>query len=259
MGETRWQLSHGEKSRVFLARALLQRAPTHCWSSPIRDGWTDNGGMNELLSLARDPQHDLADEAALRRVYRDGPGPTSLQKVADHVHPLYRPYIEAAPFAVLATVGEHGLDTSPRGDAPGFVKVLDAHTLLLPDRRGNQRIDSLRNIVRDPRVALLFLVPGVGEALRVNGTARISAHPALCKALAVDGKAPASVLVIQVASVFFQCARAIKRSRLWSTDGHVPPGTLPTPGSILQTLSDQQIDGTAYDAELQPRQAATLY
>ncbi|MDO9075440.1 MAG: pyridoxamine 5'-phosphate oxidase family protein [Rubrivivax sp.] len=201
----------------------------------------------------------MADETELRRVYSTGPGATSLQKVADHVHPLYRPYIEAAPFAVLATLGPEGLDTSPRGDAPGFVKVADVHTLLLPDRRGNQRIDSLRNIVRDPRVALLFLIPGAGEALRVNGSARISALPALCEHFAVDGKAPASVLVIEVRSVFFQCARAIQRSGLWDPVSHVAAGTLPTPGAVLQCLSRAGIDGVAYDAALPARQAATLY
>jgi PPOX class probable FMN-dependent enzyme len=213
----------------------------------------------ELLRLAADTAHDLRDEAALRRVYSTGPGDTSLLKVADHVHPLYRPYIEASPFAVLATLGPQGLDTSPRGDAPGFVHVADEHTLLLPDRRGNQRIDSLRNIVADPRMALLFLIPGAGEALRVNGTARISASPALCERFAVDGKAPASVLVIAVASVFFQCARAIKRSGLWDPAHHVAKGTLPSPGAILEALSHAQIDGAAYDAALQPRQQATLY
>ena len=134
----------------------------------------------ELLRLAADRSDDLCDEAALRRVYSTGPGATSLQKVADHLHPLYRPYIEASPFAVLATLGPAGLDTSPRGDAPGFVRIADAHSLLMPDRRGNQRIDSLRNIVHDPRVALLFLIPGAGEALRVNGQARIHGGPALC-------------------------------------------------------------------------------
>ena len=213
----------------------------------------------DLAALAADTTRDLCDEAALRRVYSTGPGDTSLAKVADHVHPLYRPYIEASPFAVLATIGEHGLDTSPRGDAPGFVHVLDAHTLILPDRRGNQRIDSLRNIARDPRVALLFLVPGSGEALRVNGNARISASPALCAEFAVDGKAPASVLVIAVASVYFQCARAIKRSALWDAARHFSAGTLPTPGTILQALSPTAIDGAAYDAALSPRQQATLY
>lgn len=215
--------------------------------------------MNDLLALARDESHDLLDEAALRRVYAQGPGDTSLAKVVDHVHPLYRPYIEASPFAVLATLGEHGLDTSPRGDAPGFVKVADARTLLLPDRRGNQRIDSLRNIVRDPRVALLFLIPGVGEALRVNGLARISTLPALCEPFAIDGKLPASVLVIGVTSVFFQCARAIKRSGLWDPAQHVAAGTLPSVGTILQCLSQERIDGAAYDTALQARQAATLY
>jgi PPOX class probable FMN-dependent enzyme len=184
---------------------------------------------------------------------------TSPAKVCDHVHPLYRPYIEAAPFAVLATLGPQGLDTSPRGDAPGFVRVLDAHTLLLPDRRGNQRIDSLRNIAQDPRVALLFLIPGAGEALRVNGTARISASPVLCEALAMAGKPASTVLVIRVASVFFQCARAIKRSGLWDPAQHVAAGTLPSPGAILQSLSSEGIDGAAYDAALQSRQATTLY
>jgi len=212
-----------------------------------------------LLALAADRSHDLGDEAALRRIYADGPGETSLAKVADHLHPLYRPYIEASPFVVLATLGEQGLDTSPRGDGPGFVRIADDHTLLLPDRRGNQRIDSLRNITRDPRVALLFLIPGVGEALRVNGTARVSALPALCEQLAVDGKPPASVLVVQVSTVFFQCARAIKRSGLWDPAQHVQQGTLPSPGAILECLSRESVDGAAYDAALQARQAATLY
>lgn len=212
-----------------------------------------------LLALAADTAHDLGDEQALRGVYATGPGESSLVKVVDHVHPLYRPYIEASPFAVLATHGPHGLDVSPRGDAPGFVRVADAHTLLLPDRRGNQRIDSLRNLVHDPRLALLFLVPGCGETLRVNGRARISASPALCDALAVDGQRPASVVVVTVASVFFQCARALKRSALWDAGRHVAPGTLPTPGAVLQSLSGARIDGTAYDAALPARQQSTLY
>jgi hypothetical protein len=151
------------------------------------------------------------------------------------------------------------LDTSPRGDAPGFVRIADERTLLLPDRRGNQRIDSLRNLVHDPRLALLFLIPGAGEALRVNGSARISAQPDLLASFAVDGKPPASVLVIAVRSVYFQCARAIKRSGLWDPARHVAQGTLPSPGAILQCLSSQRLDGAAYDAALQQRQAQTLY
>ena len=214
---------------------------------------------SELLALAADSSHDLRDEAALRAVYSDGPGETSLAKVADHVHELYRPYIEASPFAVLATIGPYGIDTSPRGDGPGFVRVADRKTLLLPDRRGNQRIDSLRNIASDSRVALLFLVPGIGETLRVNGQARISALPALCQRFAVEGKPPASVLVITVASVFFQCARAIKRSELWNPARQQDRASLPSPGAILQTLSRDGIDGGAYDAALQSRQEKSLY
>lgn len=214
---------------------------------------------DDLRALIADTSADLRDEGALRAVYSTGPGETSLAKVADHIHPLYRPYIEASPFAVLATLGPDGLDTSPRGDAPGFVQVADAHTLLLPDRRGNQRIDSLRNIAHNPQVALLFLIPGIGEALRVNGTARISALPALCERFIVDGKAPASVLVISVRSVFFQCARAIKRSALWDPATRIDRDKLPSPGSILQALSQVGVDGAAYDAALQARQAATLY
>ena len=210
-------------------------------------------------TFAHDTTHDLHDEAALRQRYLPGPGDTSLAKVVDHVHPLYRPFIEAAPFAVLATRGPHGLDTSPRGDAPGFIKVVDEHTLLLPDRRGNQRIDSLRNLLHDPQLALLLLIPGCGEALRINGTARVSASPALCEALAVDGKAPTTVLVITVASVFFQCARAIQRSGLWDASRQIDRRQLPSTGSILQCLSEERIDGAAYDAALAARQRATLY
>lgn len=222
----------------------------------------DAGAVEDLAALAvlaADRSHDLRDDAALRSIYAQGPMPAALAKVADHVHPLYRPWIEASPFAVLATLGPHGLDTSPRGDAPGFVTVVGPKTLLLPDRRGNQRIDSLRNLVHDPRMALLFLIPGCGEALRVNGTARISAHPSLRERFAVDGRRPDTVLVVDVATVFFQCARAIKRSGLWDPASHVAAGTLPSPGAILQALSETPIDGAAYDAALPARQDSTLY
>jgi len=179
------------------------------------------------------------------------------------ITPLQGRYIEESPFVILATAGlpqeGGGLDCSPRGDPAGFVRIADERTLQMPDRRGNNRLDTLRNLVRDPRIALLFLIPGVGEALRVNGSARISALPALCKEFSVDGKAPASVLVISVSSVFFQCARAIKRSGLWDPARHLEDGTLPSPGAILQALSAAGIDGPAYDAALQARQAATLY
>jgi hypothetical protein len=212
-----------------------------------------------MLLPWQDRSHDLADEAALRRIYSELPGDTSLAKVADHVHPLYRPFIEASPFAVLATLGPHGLDTSPRGDAPGFVEIADDKTLLLPDRRGNNRIDSLRNIAHDPRMALLFLIPGCNEALRVNGEARISTAPALLERFAVDGKQPRSVLVIAVRSIFFQCGRAVMRSKLWDATQHTDRKTLPSIGCVLETLSEARIDAAAYDAALPQRQRETLY
>jgi uncharacterized protein len=183
----------------------------------------------------------------------------SLLKETDRVVPEYRAFIEAAPFVALATRGPEGLDCSPRGDGPGFVRVRDEKTLLLPDRRGNNRIDSLRNIVRDPSVALLFLIPGIGETLRVNGRARISVEPSLLESFAIDGKAPKSVITITVEAVYFQCARAILRSELWNPQKHVARGSLPSAGQILAALSNNQVGGEAYDKELPERQRTTLY
>ncbi len=184
-------------------------------------------------------------------------GEASLRKEVGFVHPKYRAMIEASPFAVLATAGPGGLDASPRGDPPGFVAVQDEHTLLIPERRGNNRIDSLRNILADPRVALLFLIPGSGETLRVNGQARITTDPALLERFAMNGKPPQCVLVVKVETVFFQCARAIQRSRLW--DAVPAQRSVPTAGAILEALTDADIDAATYDAELPARQRATLY
>lgn len=200
----------------------------------------------------------LTTVEALEAVY--GPiAPPSLVKEVDHIHPVYRPFIEAASFVILASSGAGGLDASPRGDQPGFVHIEDSQTLYLPDRRGNNRIDTLRNIVEDPRVALLFLVPGVGETLRVNGTAQISIAPDLLERFAVDGKPPKSVLRITVTSVYFQCSRAVIRAGLWDASKHVPRSALPTAGQILKEVSQAAIDGEAYDKALPGRIADTLY
>ncbi len=195
--------------------------------------------------------------AELEQLYGDV-GEASIRKEIDYLHPLYQSIIQASPFAVLATSGRAGLDTSPRGDAPGFIKILNEKTLLLPDRRGNNRIDSLRNIIEDPRVALLFLVPGLGETLRVNGQAKISTDPTLLDQFSVDGKLPKTLLVIQVESAFFQCSRAIRRSHLW--DFEKPDiSHLPTAGQILAALTHDEIDGIKYDKELPERIKQTLY
>ena len=207
---------------------------------------------------ARSKSHVIRDLETLERLYGT-PNVASIVKQVAYVHPHYRAFIEAAPFAVLATVGPHGVDATPRGDAPGFVTVEDETTLLLPDRRGNNRVDSLRNVVSDPRVSLFFLIPGVAETLRVLGDATISVAPDLLERFTVDGKAPRSVLVVDVRAVFFQCARAIIRSDLWNPDKHVPREALPSAGTILSTLSDEAIDGAAYDSELPQRAKRTLY
>ena len=180
-------------------------------------------------------------------------------KEVERITPHYRRYIEASPFVSLATSGPEGLDCSPRGDRPGFVRVHDETTLMLPDRRGNNRIDSLRNIVRDPRVALLFLIPGIGNTLRVNGRAYISVEPALLDSFAVDDKAPRSVTVIAVESVYFQCARALVRSELWNPTHHRRQADLPSAGQILAALSDDKVGGEPYDREWPERAAKTLW
>src|ERR1700722_13913491 len=150
----------------------------------------------------------IATIGQLEAIYGQ-PNEASTVKVADRITPQYRVLIEKSPFAALATCGPEGLDCSPRGDSPGFVRIHDERTLMMPDRRGNNRVDSLRNIVRDPRVALLFLIPGVGSTLRVNGRAILSTDPALLDSFVMEGKTPRSVIVMTVETVFFQCARAI--------------------------------------------------
>ena len=183
----------------------------------------------------------------------------STVKVADHVTPLYRIFIEKAPFAALATIGPEGIDCSPRGDLPGFVRIHDPKTLMLPDRRGNNRVDSLRNIVRDPRVGLLFLIPGSGSTLRVNGRAHLSADPDLLASFKVEAKAPRTVIVMTVDEVFFQCARAIVRSDLWNPDKRVDPQVLPTPGQILAEMSEKRVGGEQYDREWPERARQTMW
>jgi len=187
------------------------------------------------------------------------PGKTSLVKEIDRIIPAYAAFIEASPFVTLATAGPEGLDCSPRGDQPGFVRIRDEKTLLMPDRHGNNRADSLKNIVRDGRIGLLFIVPGSGTTLRVNGRARISIDEALRATFAVEGKIPRSVIVIAVESVYFQCARAIHRSRLWEQDAQVDPKDLPTPGSILDMLSRGEIDGKTYDEDWLGRATKTMW
>jgi len=186
------------------------------------------------------------------------PGETSLVKEIDHIIPEYAAFIAASPFVALATSGPEGLDCSPRGDLAGFVRIHDQRTLMMPDRHGNNRADSLKNIIRDGRVGLLFLVPGSGTTLRVNGSASVSVDRELCASFAVQGKAARSVIIIKVEAVYFQCARAIHRSELWNAAKHVDPKSLPTPGEILARTS-AGFDGETYDATWLERAKATMW
>ena len=187
------------------------------------------------------------------------PGEPSLIKETPFITEQYRAYVEAAPFLTLATVGPEGLDCSPRGDITGFVRVADERTLMMPDRMGNNRCDSLRNILRDPRVALCFLIPGSTNALRVNGTAQLSIDPELLESFAVNGKPPRSVAVIHTEAVYFQCGRAIVRSKLWESEARIDPASLPTPGEILASMSKNRVGGSEYDAKWKGRSEKTLW
>ena len=185
-------------------------------------------------------------------------GLASTAKVADRVTPHYRVMIEKSPFAALATCGPEGLDCSPRGDLPGFIRIHDETTLMMPDRRGNNRVDSLRNIVRDPRIALLFLIPGSGNTLRVNGHGHLSTAPDLLESFRMEGKLPRTVLVMTVEEIYFQCARAIVRADLWNPEKRVDPRELPTPGQILAAMT-ADIDGAAYDREWPERARKSMW
>lgn len=202
--------------------------------------------------------HIITSLDALEALYGT-PGEASLVKVTERIIPEYAALIEASPFAALATVGPEGVDCSPRGDQPGFVRIHDERTLMMPDRRGNNRTDSLRNIVRDDRAAFLFLIPGSGTTLRVNGRAHLTVDPEICASFSVAGAAPRSVIVLSIEAVYFQCARAIVRSDLWNGEKHVDPRHLPTPGKILSATSRQKIDGKAYDDEWPGRAAKTMW
>lgn len=189
--------------------------------------------------------------------YYDQPAEAATVKVTPHLTPAYRAWIDRARFCILTTVGPEGTDGSPRGDEGPVVTVLDPQTLALPDWHGNNRIDSLRNIVRDGRVSLMFLIPGALNALRVNGSAKLTADPALRARFGRDGKLPRTVIVIRIFEVYSQCARALIRSALW-TSGDQSQG-LPTVGDMLREITEGRIDGATYDADWPTRAAQTMW
>jgi len=194
---------------------------------------------------------------ALEALYKPAVA-ASLTKELDHISDHYRAFIEKSPFVIVASSGDGGLDCSPRGDPAGFVQVLDEHTVLIPDRRGNNRLDTLRNLVVDSRVSLLFLIPGVGETLRINGHAYILTDSELTRRFEIKGKIPVAVLMIKTESVYFQCQKALVRSQLWSTETQIDRTELPSTGEILQALQ-KDFDGKAYDRDYPNRLKKTIY
>lgn len=170
----------------------------------------------------------------------------------------YAAFVKASPFILLSTVGVEGTDCSPKGDAPGFVQIIDRKTLAIPDRPGNNRIDNLKNIISDGRISLLFMIPGVGETLRVNGRATITADEAMLQRFTVQGKLPRTVILVTIEAAYVHCAKAIVRSKLWDPEQHVERSTLPSLGQMMKNILDG-FDGEAYDRELPERMKATLY
>jgi PPOX class probable FMN-dependent enzyme len=201
--------------------------------------------------------HDIKTLDQLEALYAPV-NPVAILKEISQIIPEYARFIEAAPFVVISTAGPEGLDCSPRGDPAGFVRILDDKTLLIPDRRGNNRVDTLRNLVRDPRIALLFMIPGIGNTMRVNGRARITADPELCASFAMRGNPATSVIIVTVESIYPQCPKALVRSRLWNPDSQIPRSALPSTGEMMKAI-DPSFDAVTYEADYPARLEKTIY
>ena len=189
----------------------------------------------------------IGDEQQLREIV-GRPAPLVAGKIADRLNDLTRQFIERSPFVCVATASPHGgLDVSPRGDPAGFVRILDERTLLLPDRPGNRIADTLTNLLADGRIALLFLIPGIGETFRVNGTATVVDDPELLAESAVDGKPPRLGILVHVEEAYTQCPKALLRSELWNPDRHIERSELPSSGEILRAVADPELDVEDYE------------
>jgi PPOX class probable FMN-dependent enzyme len=197
----------------------------------------------------------ITDEAQLREVI-GSPTELVVSKIADRLNGLTRQFIERSPFVCVATARpDGGLDVTPRGDPAGFVRILDERTLLLPERPGNRIADTLTNLLDDPRIGLLFLIPGVGDTFRVNGRAAIVDDPELLAGSAVDGKAPSLGVLVSIEEAYTQCAKALIRSDLWNPERHIDRSELPSPGEILRSVGDPELDADEYDRERAGRYA----
>ena len=203
-------------------------------------------------------EHQITTVEQLEALYGTPSGP-AVAKEVERLTSGYRAMIEAAPFAVIATVGPEGVDCSPKGDPAGFIRVIDDTTLAIPDRPGNNRLDGMRNVLRDPRISVLFLIPGVGETLRVIGRAWISVDPDLMAGFVVNGKLPRSVMIVTIERVFFHCSKAIVRSKLWDEATKIARTSLPSTGSIIAEVSGGALGGADYDRAAPERIKSMLY
>jgi len=206
--------------------------------------------------------HRIDSIEQLDQIYPNPAPERSIWKEIDHVNALYRQFIEASPFLILSTSGEQGVDCSPRGDPPGFVRVVSPKCIQIPDRKGNNRLDSLRNILENPAVGVIFLVPGAGETLRLGGKAEILVDEVLCDSFAVNGKPASSVLSIQVEKVYYQCQKALARSKLWDARAQVEAGQLPSAGELARHFSAEQgveLDAERYDADYAEHLSERIY
>ena len=214
--------------------------------------------MFHNLGMDVDSSLLITSEAELSEMY-DSPLERSIRKQIDHLDDYCRAFIAASPLVIVGTQSATAADNSPRGDFPGFVKVADDNTLLIPDRRGNNRLDTLRNLVRNPSIGLLFLVPGVHETFRVNGEAVISRDPALTGLFSVQGKAPRTVIVVKVKEAYVQCSRALVRADIWNPAKRALPGSVPSMGTMLAAHTRGFVKAEAFDEEAKTRVPATLY
>ena len=200
----------------------------------------------------------IGSEAELEAIYGPRDTPVATIKEIDHISDHYRMFIDASPLVVVATAGPDGLDCTPRGDPAGFVRVADKHTVMLPDRRGNNRIDTLRNLVVDPRISLLFLIPGIGRTLRINGHAVISVDADLCQSFKLEDKIPRSVIIVTAERVYTQCPRALLRSHFWDPSRHLPETALPSHGTMMKAIKES-FPGGEWDRNYAQRLKDTMY
>ncbi|PWU01796.1 MAG: hypothetical protein C5B51_21990 [Terriglobia bacterium] len=205
-----------------------------------------------------DPNFVITDAAELSALYGP-PLERSVRKQIDHLDEYCRAFIAASPLVIVGTQSGGASDNSPRGDVPGFVRVADDHTLLIPDRRGNNRLDTLANLVRNPALGLLFLVPGVAETFRVNGEATLSRDPALTESFSVQGKVPRVVLVVRVKEAYIHCSRALVRADLWNPAKFAKQGAVPSMGTVLAAHTCGFVDAQAFDDDAKTRVPVTLY